>query len=93
MITDNRIPEDTRDRSIDVYPNPARTYFIVYNYQDANGRIIELFDISGKRVKYTRVTNLATRIETADLSGGLYILKVNDGHGKVLRTEKMIIYR
>jgi len=87
------ITENVKDRSIDVYPNPASTYIIVYNYKDAAGRMIELYDLNGRIVNRTRVTNMATRIETGKLPNGMYVLKVADASGKVIRTEKMIIQK
>jgi hypothetical protein len=87
------IEENTKNRSIDVYPNPASTYIIVYNYENTGGRKIELTDMNGRTVRKVGVTNLATRIETQDLSNGLYVLRVIDGNGKVIRTEKIILQK
>jgi PQQ-dependent dehydrogenase (s-GDH family) len=94
-IVSGQVPvkEDTKDRSIDVYPNPASAYVIVYNYGSTAGRTVELLDVNGKLVKRQTVTNLATRIETANLSNGLYILRVTDVKEKMIRTEKLIIQR
>jgi aldose sugar dehydrogenase len=87
------VQEDTKDRSIDVYPNPASAYLIVYNYGNVAGRTIELLDMNGKAVKRQLVTNLATRIETSGFANGLYILRVRDDKGKVIRTEKIIVQK
>ena len=89
----NLIAEDVKDRSIDVYPNPAGTFIIVYNYGDATGRMIEIFDLNGRIVNRTRVSSMATRIDTWQLTNGLYILRVTDSHGKPIRTEKVIIHK
>jgi hypothetical protein len=91
--TNNSIVEELNDKTIDVYPNPARTYIIVYNYKDAIGRKIEMFDLNGKIVSKTKVSALATRIETNKMSNGLYILKVSDAKGKSIRTEKVVIIK
>jgi glucose/arabinose dehydrogenase len=87
------ITENVKDRSIDVYPNPASSYIIVYNYKDVAGRIIELYDLNGRAVSKTRVTNMTTRIETSKLLNGIYVLKVSDASGKAIRTEKIIIQK
>jgi PQQ-dependent dehydrogenase (s-GDH family) len=87
------IEEDTRDKSIDVYPNPASAYVIVYNHRRGSERTIELIDMNGKRLKKMSGNNLATRIETAQLPNGLYILKVTDKEGKLIRTEKLMIQK
>lgn len=85
--------EDNKDKTIDVYPNPASHFIIVYNYTAENGRTVELTDMSGRRVKRQIVNGLATRIEVADLPNGLYILKVTGVNGKQLRTEKVVIQK
>ena len=85
------ITEDTKDRSIDVYPNPASNYVIVYNYADADNRMIDIVDLNGRIVNRKRSSARATRIETSSLPNGIYILKVADSKGKSLRTEKIII--
>lgn len=87
----NRITENVTDRSIDVYPNPASTYIIVYNYTAADSRMIELIDLNGRVVNRKKSSALITRIETGDLSNGFYILKVTDNKSRTIRTEKIII--
>ena len=93
LLTKNKIIEDVKNKTIDVYPNPAATFIIVYNYKDAAGRTIELMDLNGRMVKRQLVSSLATRIETTGLSNGLYILKVTASNGKVLRTQKIIVQK
>ncbi|MBU9936838.1 MAG: PQQ-dependent sugar dehydrogenase [Ferruginibacter sp.] len=87
----NQVKEELKDRSIDVYPNPASTYFIVYNYKDAGSRMIELADMNGRIVARKRSAAMATRMETSLLPNGLYILRVTDDKGKMIRAEKVII--
>ena len=36
------VKEDVKDKSLDVYPNPATSYFVVYDYSGDQGRSIEL---------------------------------------------------
>ncbi len=83
--------EALKDRSIDVYPNPATDYFIVYNYKEAGSRTIELADMNGRIVVRKNSTSMTTRIETSLLPNGLYILNVKDINGIAIRTEKIII--
>jgi DNA-binding beta-propeller fold protein YncE len=83
----------TRDKTIDVYPNPAGNYFVVYNYAYEDGLQIELLDLSGKVIKKI-VTNIqATRIEAADIANGLYFLKLSNSKHGTIRTEKIIIQK
>jgi hypothetical protein len=89
----NTIEEDKNDRSIDIYPNPASTFLVVYNYAAGKTRTMELIDISGRTVIKQGVTNLATRINTNNLGNGLYVLRITDEKGKVIRTEKILIQK
>ncbi len=86
-----QVKEEFKDRTIDVYPNPASSYFIVYNYKETGSRIIELTDMNGRIVTRQTATGTASRIETALLPNGLYILNVKDLNGLSRRTEKIII--
>jgi len=85
------IKEEVADKSTDVYPNPANAFIIVYNYSIAANRIIELADMNGRIVSRKTSATIATRIETALLPNGFYVLKVTDDKGRSIRTEKIII--
>jgi len=93
LITQNKLPADIKEKSIDIYPNPASTFVVVYNYGNKLGRIAELFDMNGRSVKRQAVLNLATRITVNNVSSGLYILKIREANGKIVRTEKIIIQK
>ncbi len=83
--------DDKKDKSIDVYPNPANNFIIIYSYAANAARNIELHDATGKIVKKQKAVNLTTRVETNNLAAGVYILKVTDTTGKVIRIEKVLI--
>jgi hypothetical protein len=86
------VADDLDDKSVDVYPNPASNFFVVYNYV-SEGRSLELYDMTGRLLKKQTVVNLATRVEVNNLPGGVYILKVADAKNRVIRTEKIIVQR
>ncbi len=92
LLTESKVSDDLKDKSIDVYPNPARTYFIIYNYAVEN-RLVQLFDISGKLVRNIQTRELATRVDINNLSNGIYVLRVKEASGKNIRTEKIAIAR
>ena len=93
LIAETKVVEDVKDKSLDVYPNPANSYFIVYDYSAEQSRHIELLDMNGKLVKRQTALNIATRMDVGDLSNGLYILRITDAKGKLIRTEKIVIQR
>jgi PQQ-dependent dehydrogenase (s-GDH family) len=92
LLTQSRVQEEKNDRTVDVYPNPANNYLIVYNYKTEKRRIL-LYDMSGKAVRNVQANELATRLNTQDLKTGLYILSVKGPDGKNIRTEKIVIVR
>ncbi|RZK46919.1 MAG: T9SS type A sorting domain-containing protein, partial [Pedobacter sp.] len=81
------------DRSIEIYPNPASNYLVVYNYSKTPGRSAELFDLTGKLVTRQVITNIATRINLAGIGSGLYVLKITDRNKRVISTEKIIVQK
>jgi PQQ-dependent dehydrogenase (s-GDH family) len=87
----NTIQENTTDRSLDVYPNPARSFIIVYNYRAGTNRVIQIVDMNGRVLRKQFTSIMATRIETGGLANGIYLLKVTDDRGKVIRTEKLLV--
>ena len=93
LFTVKKIVEDLNNRTIDVYPNPASTYIIVYNYRDITNRTIEMLDLNGRTITRQKVMGTASRIETGGIPNGLYVLKVVDEKGRVLRVEKIIIQK
>jgi len=93
IIAETKVVDDTKDKSIDVYPNPASAYFVVYDYSGEQTRRIELLDLNGRTVKRLTAMNVATRVATNDLANGLYILRITDAKGKVIRTEKLVVQK
>ncbi|HKC35471.1 MAG TPA: PQQ-dependent sugar dehydrogenase, partial [Chitinophagaceae bacterium] len=92
LLTENKVQNDLKDKSIDVYPNPATNYFVVYNYKLTSSQIL-LYDISGKLIKSMQSKDLATRVDVSNLANGVYILTIKGADGKKIRTEKIIITR
>ncbi|HMK27314.1 MAG TPA: PQQ-dependent sugar dehydrogenase [Chitinophagaceae bacterium] len=93
LFTVKKIVEDLNNKTIDVYPNPASTYIIIYNYRDITNRTIEMFDLHGRIMIRQKVMGTATRLETGSIPNGLYVLKVTDEKGRVLRVEKIVIQK
>lgn len=67
------VPE-LEPQDVKIYPNPARDEIHIKGIEVSN---LELFDMSGRRLKnYTTVGNMH-RIMIDDLASGIYILKIN----------------
>ena len=78
LITQNKLADDIKDKTIDIYPNPASTYVVVYNYGNEPGRTAELFDMNGRSVKKQAVLSLATRIGVNN-RGQWFVYSENNG--------------
>lgn len=65
-----------------VYPNPASTVLKVSSKSHAILEKIELSDLNGRVVKSINPTSVSeSQVNIADLSNGIYLLKVKSDHG------------
>jgi hypothetical protein len=71
--------------SVSVYPNPTATNFSI----KGNFEIAQLYNISGQLVK-TFVSSESNQYSIADLSSGLYFVKVSDANNNS-KTIKLVI--
>lgn len=85
--------EEMKDKSTDIYPNPANNFIMVYSYSGDAGRQVELVDLNGRTLKRQPVTGLTTRVDLSNVGNGLYVLKISDAKGKIVRTEKIIVQK
>jgi PQQ-dependent dehydrogenase (s-GDH family) len=92
LLTETKIQDDIRDLSIDVYPNPATNYFVVYNYKLNNNQVL-LYDITGKLIRNIRTSSLTTKVDVSSLANGIYVLAIKDPDGRNIRTEKIVVNR
>jgi hypothetical protein len=80
----------SQDEDFEVVPNPANSRLhIRYNTINAATTIIELFDMTGKKVFYKKSENQLSgeKQETIDvqaLPAGIYLLKLGDKMKKVM---------
>ena len=84
-------PANSPTQIIDVYPNPASTYFVIYNYQADKNAVIEIFDVSGVLVKRLKTSQLATRIDCGNLANGMYIIKLSGSKSNFSGSQKLLI--
>ena len=66
---------DNKTNDIQVFPNPAGK-FIMFNGIDGQSNI-DLFNISGKRVKSLIVNSNDSQIDVSDLTNGVYLARIN----------------
>ncbi len=93
-IVEAQLPStNTKNKTIDVYPNPANQFFVVYNYSIEKNRTGVLYDLNGKILKQQPLQQTASRIDVSNLTPGTYILKIVDATKQVIRTEKILVVR
>ena len=66
---------DNKTNDIQVFPNPAGK-FIMFNGIDGQSNI-DLFNISGKRMKSLIVNSSDSQIDVSDLTNGVYLARIN----------------
>jgi hypothetical protein len=71
-----------------VYPNPASD-LINISISESKNASISIIDVTGKVVKVSSINGLTTSINTSELSGGVYYVKMTDGTS--VYTKKVVI--
>lgn len=66
---------DSRINSIQVFPNPAGKFIMLNGINDQSK--VDLFNISGKRVKSLIVNSSDSQIDVSDLTKGMYFARIN----------------
>jgi hypothetical protein len=62
-----------------VYPNPASSDLTIAYKPETKTAVVEIYNSIGQQVKQIALVDENQQITIADLSNGLYILKLNDG--------------
>ncbi|OAD91945.1 hypothetical protein A7A78_10670 [Aequorivita soesokkakensis] len=87
-VGENELASD----SIKIYPNPATSEFTISQNLSAEGTV-QLYDISGKKIKNLFSGNFGTNknitVKTNGIAAGIYLVKVNSGKQSV--TKKLVI--
>jgi choice-of-anchor B domain-containing protein len=70
------------ENNFTVFPNPtAETLYITYNIKKNQNLVLELIDITGKRVKSEKITgaigNNTIALQTEEFGTGIYLLKIS----------------
>jgi YVTN family beta-propeller protein len=76
--------------SLEVYPNPAKTYFTVHIPQTADRSEVKVFDVNGKVVKEilrSAQNDNIVRVSLDGIKNGVYFVKV----GNEMIREKLVV--
>ncbi|MFN4300095.1 MAG: VPS10 domain-containing protein [Thermaurantimonas sp.] len=74
------VDDQKKPTFLDVYPNP---FTDVLNVRTNSTGVLELFDISGRKLFESRVEEALTTLRPGQLTSGMYLLKFTDRSGKV----------
>ncbi|MCL2073774.1 MAG: T9SS type A sorting domain-containing protein [Marinilabiliaceae bacterium] len=75
---------------ITIYPNPTSGVFSVFSFQFSENSnvihpLVELFDITGRKLLTFKLDKLSTEIDISHLSAGIYFLKIGNEMVKVVK--------
>lgn len=73
--------------TLEIYPNPAKSYLNVHLPQTANSIPLKIYDVSGNLIKQIEVSQRATRVSLSGINPGVYFVQA--GSATIIR--KLII--
>jgi len=78
LPTTSRVSTDapTATQVFKAYPNPADTYVTISANEDLSGNAYQIYSITGKLIVEGAFSENSTRVNTASLKTGTYILKI-----------------
>ena len=73
-----------------VYPNPFTENIVVtLDKNDINSNF-ELFDIGGKKILTSRLSNVISRIQLNKPGAGIYVYRITNNIGNVVASGKLV---
>ncbi len=69
----------------DVYPVPFSNELTIYSPNTGDGITYQIVDVMGKVVKSGKITSNVEHINTANLSNGVYVIRIDDGQKTIIR--------
>ncbi|TVZ59799.1 putative secreted protein (Por secretion system target) [Flavobacteriaceae bacterium MAR_2010_105] len=86
--------EESIESSIKVYPNPASDALYVKGISDEGSSNILLYNINGSLVLGAKIDNSynqGQKIDIQKLPTGLYLMRIVNNNGEILKTERIVI--
>ena len=80
---------EARQNQLTVYPNPATDHITVSFPGLQNGNLF-IYNIVGEQIMSRELATESSRISVANLSKGIYMVRVTDDNG-IVGTKKLII--
>jgi len=80
--TVNNSDTQTPEKDFTVYPNPAKTEFIIENPTNARA-VMQLFDLNGRKIFETQLTPFKNTLDISGLKAGVYVIQTPFGRSKL----------
>ncbi|UUV22034.1 T9SS type A sorting domain-containing protein [Paenimyroides aestuarii] len=87
-IAEQTKTENTLEK-VQIYPNPVTGGKIYINAENNSAKVIELYDMLGKRILIAEMNGYQKELNVSNLKAGVYILKLTDKNNSI--TRKIII--
>jgi len=79
------------DNNIKIYPNPVIDYFTISTRECDLPLKVEVYSISGAKLDEQAIYNDKTQINLSSYKKGTYIIRIQNKHNNVIKTEKIIL--
>lgn len=76
--------EEVEHDHVFVYPNPAKTHFIIEN-RNLNIKSADIVDLNGKIVNHIAIDKRRNKIDISHLKPGMYLVKMNTNKGIIAK--------
>lgn len=77
-----------QDGSFTISPNPSKNKLNINLPKSSEDMTLEVFDVLGKRIHKTTITNLETSIDVSRWKTGVYLVKISNE--KISQTKRFI---
>ena len=74
-----------------IYPNPAADKLYIERVKSSSKANVLLYTVTGQLVRQVEMKGNKQLINTSNLSEGLYLLRITDERGILLKMDKVII--
>jgi hypothetical protein len=77
--------------AVKAYPNPFATSIIIEVDQlPENGALLDIYDISGKKIRQEQISNRKTTLSLDRLTPGIYSYRLINKKGELLSSGKLV---
>ena len=87
---DISVGDELNARNWSVYPNPVEGTLNIKSLTEVDANV-EVFDVTGKRVKVVKLIEDKTAIDVSELVSGVYLYQIKGLDNEIFRTGKLLV--